>query len=55
MIINMTASQEVSMPFEEMDAIDEYFECVTACSLADEGIECITQCVQVHLKVHEES
>ncbi len=35
---------------EGTDAIDEYFECVTACSLDDEGIECVTQCVQVHLK-----
>ena len=40
---------------EEVDAIDEYFECVTACSLGDEEIECLTQCVQVHLKTEDES
>ena len=36
--------------FIERDAIDEYFECITACSLDNEGMQCITQCVEVHLK-----
>ncbi len=35
---------------EEMDAIDEYFTCVTACSLYGEDIECVTKCIRVHLK-----
>ena len=34
----------------EHDAIDEYFECITACTLSDEGIHCLTQCIDVHLK-----
>ena len=34
----------------ERDAIDEYFECITACSIGNEGMQCITQCVEVHLK-----
>ena len=34
----------------QCDAIDEYFECITACSISDEGMHCITQCVDVHLK-----
>ena len=38
----------------EHDAIDEYFECITACSLSDEGIHCLTQCIDVHLKKEEE-
>ena len=32
------------------DAIEEYFECITACSISDDGMHCITQCVDVHLK-----
>ncbi len=36
------------------DAIDEYFECITACSIEDEGMQCITQCTEVHLKREEE-
>ena len=38
----------------EHDAIDEYFECITACSLSDDGIHCLTQCIDVHLKKEEE-
>ena len=34
----------------EHDAIDEYFECITACSLDDNGIHCLAQCIDVHLK-----
>ncbi len=32
------------------DAIDSYFECITACSVEGEGMECVTRCVEVHLK-----
>tara|TARA_B100000700_G_C15033384_1_gene851628 strand:- start:2771 stop:2926 length:156 start_codon:yes stop_codon:yes gene_type:complete len=32
------------------DAIDSYFECITACSLDAGGVECLTECVEVHLK-----
>ena len=39
---------------EEGDSIDSYFECVTACSLDDEGVECLTRCVEVHLKSEKE-
>ena len=35
---------------DEHDAIDSYFECITACSLEEEGVECVTRCVEVHLK-----
>ena len=36
-------------PLANMDAIDSYFECITACSLSDEGIDCATECVSIHL------
>ena len=35
---------------EESDAVDSYFECITACSLDEEGVECVTRCVDIHLK-----
>ena len=34
----------------EHDAIDQYFECITACSIGDDGMQCITKCIEVHLK-----
>ena len=37
----------------EHDAIDEYFECITACSLSDEGMKCVTECIEIHLKKEE--
>ncbi len=38
----------------EHDAIDDYFECITACSIDKECIHCITKCVEVHLKNESE-
>ena len=35
---------------EEQDAIDSYFECITACSLKGDSVECLTRCVEIHLK-----
>ncbi len=35
---------------DEIDAVDSYFDCITSCSIGDEGEECITQCLEVHLK-----
>ncbi len=46
----MTNARDQLESKEGLDAIDSYFECVTACSLSDEGIECTTQCVETHLK-----
>ena len=38
----------------EQAAIDEYFECITTCSLSDDGMHYLTQCIDVHLKKEEE-
>ena len=39
---------------EESDSVDSYFECITACSLDEEGVECVTRCVDIHLKDGQE-
>ena len=49
-LIRMDASQNNISLVEEHDAVDSYFECITACSLDDEGGDCVTRCVEVHLK-----
>ena len=46
----MSQANSDLFPNEQMDSIDSYFECVTACSLGAEGGECITRCIEVHLK-----
>ena len=40
---------------DERDVLDSYFECVTACSLSDEGVEGMTRYVEVYLKREVES
>ena len=34
----------------EIDSINLYFECITACSIVDGNQECITRCLEIHLK-----
>ena len=46
----MVSTKSNYLESDERDAIDSYFECVTACSIEDEGVECVTRCVEVHLK-----
>ena len=46
----MIKEQNKKLDTEETDAIDSYFECITSCSLGNEGVECLTDCVEVHLK-----
>ena len=36
--------------FIERDAIDEYFECIMACSVDNRGMQCITQYVEFYLE-----
>ena len=38
----------------EHDAIDEYFECITACSLSDDGIQHHHHAAQHRLRKEEE-
>ena len=49
-IKDMVAKQNKINDRDELDDIDSYFECVTACSIGEQGVECVTQCVETHLK-----
>ena len=46
----MPNAQEIMEKEERRDALDSYFECITACSLDEAGVECVTRCVDIHLK-----
>ena len=50
----MHTNQDSLRLLEDRDAIDEFYECMTACSLGDEDMECLTECIQVHLKEEDE-
>ncbi|KGG16553.1 hypothetical protein EV06_0394 [Prochlorococcus sp. MIT 0602] len=49
----MSKGMSDALHLDQTDAIDSYFECVTACSLGKEGVECVTRCMEVHLKSEE--
>ena len=49
----MSSTKDNFLLGDRVDSIDEYFECVTACSVDDKGVECVTECVEVHLKGEE--
>tara|TARA_B100000029_G_scaffold512041_1_gene607649 strand:+ start:1488 stop:1679 length:192 start_codon:yes stop_codon:yes gene_type:complete len=38
---------------EEDDSVDSYFNCITSCSIDEDGEDCITKCVDTHLKSEE--
>ncbi len=46
----MSEDQSYLLVNGKNDPIEEYFECITECSLDEERVDCITHCVQVHLK-----
>lgn len=46
----MSSKSNYLVSFKEFDAIESYFQCVTACSLSEEGVECLTQCVVTHIR-----
>ena len=35
---------------QNLDAVETYFECITTCSIGDDGMLFITQCIETHLK-----
>ncbi|MAR05493.1 MAG: hypothetical protein CL862_00080 [Cyanobium sp. NAT70] len=40
-------------PTQEWDAVDAWFECITACPI-DGGEDCIMSCMQIHLGEEKE-
>ncbi len=46
----MLVSKEQLAFVDENDSVDSYFECITSCSLGEEGNACVARCVEVHLK-----
>ncbi len=46
--MNTTLNQISSL--ENREAIDEYFECTTYCSLTEKEQDCKTICMERHLK-----
>ena len=35
---------------KDLDALDSFFECITSCSINNEGVDCTTACYVEHLE-----
>ena len=46
----MSLAKDHISSLDGIDEIDLYFECITSCSIDDQGSECVTRCVEKHLK-----
>ena len=42
--------KEIYTNIREVDALESFFECITSCSINDEGVDCITACYKKHLE-----
>ena len=48
--VTLKNSKEDLALIEAHDALDTYFECITACTwVGGEDIECVTRCLEIHL------
>ena len=46
----MSSNEEIKVPSnpKPLNPRDLYYNCITACSLNDDGIECLTECVTTY-------
>ena len=48
--IGLTMKKEIYTNIREVDALESFFECITSCSINDEGVDCTTACYSKHLE-----
>ena len=41
---------EIYSNIKNSDALESFFECITACSINSEGVDCTTACYAKHLE-----
>ena len=47
--------KEIYTNIKDTDALESFFECITHCSINNEGVECATACYAKHLNSVESS
>ena len=45
--------KDIYTNINDTDALENFFECITHCSINSEGVECVTECYSKHLKLIE--
>ena len=46
----LTMKKNIYSNMRDSDALDNFFECITSCSLNSEGVDCTTACYIKHLE-----
>ena len=42
--------KEIYSNTKDSDALENFFECITSCSINSEGVDCTTACYEKHLE-----
>ena len=42
--------KQIYSNIEDLDALESFFECITSCSINNEGVDCTTACYVKHLE-----
>jgi len=48
--VDLTMKKDIYSNIKDSDALESFFECITACSINSEGVDCTTACYVKHLQ-----
>ena len=43
-------TKDIYSNIKDSDALESFFECITSCSINNEGVDCTTACYRKHLE-----
>ena len=46
----LNMKKEIYSNIKDSDALESFFECITSCSINNEGVDCTTACYAKHLE-----
>jgi len=46
----LTMKKDIYSNIKDTDALESFFECITSCSVNNEGVDCTTACYTKHLE-----
>ncbi len=46
----LNMKKEIFSNIKDSDALENFFECITSCSINSEGVSCTTACYKEHLE-----
>ena len=49
-ILELTMKKDIYTNMKELEALENFFKCITSCSINSEGVDCTTACYVKHLE-----